>query len=438
MEKDENADPGLENRVVEATVESDPKPESTDVSSNPTFPDGGLRAWDLFSLVLPHVLREDYSFGIAVAWGAFQAYYEQNTLKGYSSSSIAWIGSLQFSLIFMPVRIGSITGRLLDMGYHKLPLGLASIVLVLCAFLTAECSQYWHFLLCQGIGIGFASGVIFPPTLGLMSQWFHKRRATAFGITACGTSLGGAVFPIMIRFLLPSVGFKWTVRILAFVMSFALLLGFLTTATRLPPRPVKRIFGLDVVKSKNVLFYAAASFFAFLGMYTILTFLVVSAVVKGIDRNLAFYFVSIMNVASIVGRIMAGILGDNFGPLNVMIPFTMGAALVTYCWPYAHSVAGFVLIAVFYGVTFGAYVGLLPSPAASLGPLHSIGERIGFQLTIMSIAILIGSPIAGAIRDLPLGFRGAGAYAGSFIVLGVGFMMLTKKAVTKQWLHGRI
>ncbi|KAG8813229.1 hypothetical protein FRC18_002606 [Serendipita sp. 400] len=173
-------------------------------------------------------------------------------------------------------------------------------------------------------------------------------------------------------------------------------------------------------------------------MYAILTFLVISAVVKGIDRNLAFYFVSIMNFASIVGRLTASILGDKFGPLNVMIPFTVGAALVTYCWPYAHTIPGFVLIAVFYGISFGAYVGLLPSPAASLGPLHSMGERIGFQLSIMSIAILIGSPIAGEIRSLPLGFRGTGAYAGSFIILGAAFMLLTKKAVTKRWIGGRI
>jgi hypothetical protein len=97
----------------------------------------------------------------------------------------AWIGSLQFALIFMP---GSITGRLLDMGYYKLPLGIASVFLVLCALLTAQCTEYWQFLLCQGFGCGvrfpiaqyrqllikhiqLASGFIFPPTLGLVSQW---------------------------------------------------------------------------------------------------------------------------------------------------------------------------------------------------------------------------------------------------------------------------
>lgn len=88
----------------------------------------------------------------------------------------------------------------------------------------------------------------------------------------------------MIRFLLPSVGFQWTVRIMAFVMAFALAFGFLVSAysilveyeaygfmqatrTRLPPRPIKKLFDMEVIKSPNLLLYCAASFFAFLGIY---------------------------------------------------------------------------------------------------------------------------------------------------------------------------
>lgn len=52
---------------------------------------------------------------------------------------------------------GAITGRMLDLGYHKLPLGIASVVLVVCAFLVAECKEYWQFLLCQGIGMGVST-----------------------------------------------------------------------------------------------------------------------------------------------------------------------------------------------------------------------------------------------------------------------------------------
>ena len=57
----------------------------------------------------------------------------------------------QYALVFMP---GLVFGRLFDMGYLRLPVAAASVLLVLCTFLTAECTEYWHFLLCQGFGIG--------------------------------------------------------------------------------------------------------------------------------------------------------------------------------------------------------------------------------------------------------------------------------------------
>ncbi len=63
-------------------------------------------------------------------------------------------------------------------------------------------------------------------------------------------------------------------------------------------------------------------------------------------------------------------------------------------------------------IAFGAFVGLLPSPSATLGPIAHVVERIGIQLTFMSFAILVGSPIAGAIRADPLGFVGASIYGG--------------------------
>ena len=84
-------------------------------------------------------------------------------LKPYS----AWIGSIQvsyrfrtqyrthygqqYALVFMP---GLIVGRIFDMGYTKTPLVLASALLVTATFLTAQCTAYWQFLLCQGIATG--------------------------------------------------------------------------------------------------------------------------------------------------------------------------------------------------------------------------------------------------------------------------------------------
>ena len=67
-------------------------------------------------------------------------------------------------------------GRLFDMGYLRLPVGLASALLVACTFLTAECKEFWQFLLCQGFGIGVSHPCLFT-TPRTSSTFSH--------ITAC-------------------------------------------------------------------------------------------------------------------------------------------------------------------------------------------------------------------------------------------------------------
>ena len=56
-------------------------------------------------------------------------------------------------------------GRLFDLGYLRLPVFLASALLVVCMFLNAQCTEYWQFLLCQGFGVGVS--ILFLPFLHL-------------------------------------------------------------------------------------------------------------------------------------------------------------------------------------------------------------------------------------------------------------------------------
>ena len=62
----------------------------------------------------------------------------------------------------------------------------------------------------------------------------------------------------------------------------------------------------------------------------VLTFVAVAATEAGIDPSKAFFLVSILNGASIVGRFASGFIGDKFGPLNLMIPFMTAAGSLSF------------------------------------------------------------------------------------------------------------
>ncbi|KAJ6581826.1 major facilitator superfamily domain-containing protein [Mycena capillaripes] len=409
---------------------ADDQPEGPDVDAS-TFNEkvGGFRAW----LVVAGTMASAAStFGYVNAWGVFQAYYEETILQDVPASNIAWIGSIQYSLVFLP---GLVTGRLFDLGYFKIPFLAASSLLVVSTFLVAQCTQYWHFLLCQGLATGICCGLIFGPTLGVIGHWFKRRRGLAMGFSAMGSSIGGTIFPIATHKLIPLVGFPWTMRICAFILIFTLGFANLTLRRRLPPKNVKGgLFNLQAFRSAPFTIYCLSGFVAFLGLYTVLTYIDLSAVSVGVSSDFSFYLVSIANGCSLFGRLAGGIGSDRIGPLNVLAPMTLIAAGMTFAWPHARSEASLIVIAALYGVVSGTYVSTFPLPVFALGEVADVGRRTGMALTVAAFGALAGPPISGAINTATGGFEPVGYYAGGTIVLSVALMVLTRQlALGRVW-----
>ncbi|KAF9462765.1 MFS general substrate transporter [Collybia nuda] len=370
------------------------------------------------------------TFGFVNSWGVFQAYYQENTLRDSSPSNIAWIGSIQFSLIFLP---GILVGRLFDLGYFRSIFLTSAAVLVTSTFLIAQCTEYWQFLLCQGLAAGFACGGMFGPTTAVISHWFKRRRGLAMGVVTIGSSIGGTIIPIAAHRLIPLVGFQWAIRTIGFILLFVQVMANLTLKRRLPAaNSPGGLLNLKAFKSAPFTCFCLSAFFIFLGIYTALTYVEISALTRGVPMDLSFYLVAIANASSLFGRYIAGILADRIGPINVMIPMATTIAVFTYAWPFAHSKASLIVIMVLYGFATGGYVSLLSNPLMALGETNDIGRRIGMYMSILSLGALAGPPISGAINRASGGFNVVGYYAGSMVMIGVGFMCITRQLVLRR------
>ncbi len=84
------------------------------------------------------------------------------------------------------------------------------------------------------------------------------------------------------------------------------------------------------------------------------------AVAIGMTPTLAFYLVSIVNGASLFGRILSGIVADRFGRFNMLAASAFAAGIITFCWTTATSAAGLVVWTVAFG--FASGVSLLSHP----------------------------------------------------------------------------
>ncbi|CCO28592.1 Riboflavin transporter MCH5 [Rhizoctonia solani AG-1 IB] len=373
----QNTDLGPEQRLLEEKPEEPAKDE---------FPDGGLRAW---MVVIGSMCVTFGTFGFVNAWGVFQSYYHEEILADVSPSAISWIGSIQYALVFFP---GLLVGRLFDLGYFRIPQITASVVLVGGTFLTAECKEYWQFLICQGVGVGFASGFLFGPAIAVVSHWFQKRRGLAFGIIASGASIGGTVIPITVRKLIPLIGFPWAMRVIGFIELVVLGTSILTLRRRLPGRKSSGgLLNLSSFLHIPYSLYVLAAVISFLGLYTVLTYLeVYGREGVGLPVEFSIYLIPIANAASLVGRVGSGYVTDKLGPLNTLIPTRMG------------------------------------SP-------EDIGRRTGMLMTIAAIGALAGPPISGAILGKTDSYVSVGIYAGSMIIVCVLMLIAVKYAALKKF-----
>ncbi|KAK3110251.1 hypothetical protein LTR53_015642 [Teratosphaeriaceae sp. CCFEE 6253] len=374
---------GLE-KVVSA------KPSVTNINS---VPNGGLRAW---LVVLGSFFIYWNTWGIVNAFGSYQTYYETGLLSTSSPSDISWIGSLQAFLLMIVSALG---GPLYDAGYvHHLLLG-GSFLAVFGQMMLSLCTSYWQVLLAQGVCVGIGTGTMFVPGVAILSTYFSTRIATATGLAAAGSSLGGTIYPIIFHRLQPTIGFAWTTRVIAFVMLATLIVSNCVLKVRILPAGRRKILDLAAFKEAPYVLFVAGNTVAFLGLYNPFFYVqsyVIDSNIAG--PNLAFYMLSIINAASTFGRIIPGFVADRIGALNTIIPCTFFAGVLCVCLAAAHAVGPVIAILVLYGFCSGTLVSLPPTIFVQLTQNRAvIGTRMGMGFAIYAFGVLVGTPISGAI-----------------------------------------
>lgn len=226
----------------------------TRISSIEHPPNGG---WEVWSQVLGGNIVTFFVWGFITSFGMFQAYYTANRIS--SPSNVSWIGSLMlFFLMLVPLWSGSAS----DAGHFKVVLRVGALLWVVGIFTTSVCHEYWQFLLAQGVCIGVANGLLFVPTMSVVSTYFDpSRRSLAIGLVLCGSATGGMIFPIMLNRLFGIVGFGWAVRIFGFMALGLLVLAERLLKKRLPPKDSAKLF--EPSELKDIVFILFVSLNSF-------------------------------------------------------------------------------------------------------------------------------------------------------------------------------
>lgn len=230
----------------------------------------------------------------------------------------------------------------------------------------------------------------------------------------------------MLRALVPRLGFPWAVRFIGFLVLALYLVSYLVLLDRgrgrTAPPVVRRFFDASALTDLPFMALSVASLLSATAFYIPLLYLPLFTRVRvpSVDPGLKIHLLAILNGASVVGRLLAGLAAAVFGPTEtIAVSLAVGSAML-FCWIAVHDVPGTVVWSVFWGMVYGILVTL---PGAFIPPfcpsMAVIGTRTGMYWSWVGLGMLIGSPIGGAIYDL----RSAGADYWHLQVFAGVFMM---------------
>lgn len=403
--------------------------------------DGGKGAW---IFLLASFTFEFVIWGQAYAAGSYLDYHTNNPKSPLYHNSTASI-SLINTLVIGGQHFVPLLARGVFAAYPKsikpvstVCVFISALSLVIASFMT----KIGYFLLFQGIIYGLSSGVTFTPVIMWLSQWFDKRRGLATGIIYSGSGLGGVLFPIVITRLLDSIGFAWTLRVMA-LLSFILgAAASMALKPRLPlVNPAFSSFSIKRLLPGNLLplftqfggLCEAILFLQASGWYTVSLYISSYTTSLGFSSSTATGVLSAFNASATVGYLIVGRLIDVTSYISVIIFSTSICSLAAFfLLGFSHSLPLVITFVLVFGLAGGGFATMLTPFSRDLA-IFSNQESANLCVALIFVRGIaaVSGPLIGTTLYNPNmnNFKIYGAKGFLGIVVWVGSAMMTSAAV---------
>ncbi|KAJ0426852.1 major facilitator superfamily domain-containing protein [Aspergillus carlsbadensis] len=415
----------------------DPPPGShepiTRENDRDDYPEGGLKAW---SVVFGAWCAMVPSMGILNSLGTLQAWTSTHQLHGYSESSIGWIYGTYTFFLFVG---GAQFGAILDARGPLYVVVPGSVGMVLSLVLLSFSEEYYQIFLSFSVLGGISASTLFTPPVAAVGHWFNTRRGWATGVACTAGGVGGVMFPLVIMFAAPRVGFGWAMRIIALISAVLCSIACLTVRTRLPPQKSHSLFDL---RSLSDIRYGSATLGVFLVEFAVfvpITYITSYALDVGFSERTSYAVLVFLNLGAIFGRFLPGLVADRLGRFNVMTVNCLMCSLLTLIlWLCGDLLApnnlGLVIsYAVLFGFFSGAAISLAPVCISQVCEIEDYGKRVGTTWTLVSFGTLIAIPVAGAIQEHNAGLYYGLIVFGGVLYLSAGVAFAVSRGICRGW-----
>jgi sugar phosphate permease len=246
------------------------------------------------------------------------------------------------------------------------------------------------------------------PTILIVTRWFRRYRGLAIGITLTGTSIGGAVFPLVFRHVMANGGWRDAITVFTVICAVMMLPPYLFLIRSRPEdkgllpdgdtEARTNGFSREIMPAgpplkealRNPAFYILAVttgtlWFTMNGIYNNQSFFMSGEL--GLDRNIYSLIFSVIFWFAIAGKMLFGHLSDRFDKILIMclVVILLVIGLVFLRVSSADNLLYLYCYAAIFGMGFGGTFALIQLVIAEFFEGRSYGKILGI-LTAVDVA----------------------------------------------------
>ena len=339
-------------------------------------------------------------FGVSYSFAAFF----ENFANEFAAqrADVSWIFGLCGLVYFV---LGAGGGMLADRWGPRLVCMIGMVSIAMGLFLTSLAQSLTTVYLSYGLLVGLGIALVYTPSIACVQPWFNKRRGLASGIASSGVGAGTLILPVVVSYLLTEINWREALQTMsAGVLLIGLTAGFLLKrAPNLSGNPSGLLPGLTLSAALKTPSFKWLYMGTLLGapvMFVPFAHISAAARDAGVPDAQAVGLVGLIGIGSLVGRFAIGWLADRMGRIKTLMLMQGLMGLSYLVWAGAQDRWVFAAFALWFGLSYGSIVSLLPAICMDLFGGRAVSAIIGTLYTGAALGNLLGPVLAGQAFDM--------------------------------------
>ncbi|MCP9841105.1 OFA family MFS transporter [Synechococcus sp. J7-Johnson] len=359
-------------------------------------------------LLIPFGIIILLCLGSVYSWSIFRTPLEGELGISATQSLLPFTFGLVFYAGMMPI-----AGFYIPRFGTRITTAIGGIVVGLGYILASFATHVGALVVTYGMIAGTGVGIVYGVPIVVVSRWFPDKKGLAVGLTIIGFGLSPLITAPLANQLIEAYTVRPALRLLGIAFTFIILA--ISLVMKLPPKGWQprhnavAVAGSALVNTRNL--FHNRSFYGLWLCYAIGTLVGLTAIgisssvgeeIIDINPTVAAWSVSLFALFNGVSRPLFGWLSDRFKPHYVAI--LSYALILIACVLMINAEAGQVAtyLAAFclFWFCLGGWLAMAPTITLRFFNPDKYAQNYGIVFTAYGVGALIGTLLAGHIRDL--------------------------------------